>query len=432
MPPRTALVRKPRLPDTRPPAPTTAGHLATARALIARNRRDEALHLLHHASRLDPRSADTLRLLATTLMEAGRFAEAEQHLTQAAALDPAGAAHYHSLANLRRMTPTDRPLIDRMTSLLHNPGTNERDRMLLHFALGKAHDDLHEFAAAIGHFDAANRIRGASAPLDRRALVRLVDRNIDFFSYTANRFDATLGVPDDRPVFFLGLPRSGTTLVEQILSCHPRVTAGGELAFWPEHGPPALASGEPLTPDRVRALATGYQSVLAAIVPDAARITDKNLINFLTAGLLRLAFPRAFFIHCRRHPVDTCLSMYTTFLGSRDTLFMGNRDDLVFYYRQYSRLMQHWREVLPGRFLETDYEALTTDREAQTRGLVAFCELEWHDACLRPERNPRTIITASRWQARQPVYRSSVGRWRNYRPWLGPLAELLSEAERAE
>jgi hypothetical protein len=110
---------------------------------------------------------------------------------------------------------------------------------------------------------------------------------------------------------------------------------------------------------------------------------------------------------------------------------MGNREDLVFYHGEYSRMMRHWRDVLPpGRFLEIDYEALTADREAETRRLISFCELDWHDACLRPERNQRAIITASRWQARQPVYRSSVERWRNYRPWLGPLADLLPQAER--
>jgi hypothetical protein len=149
--------------------------------------------------------------------------------------------------------------------------------------------------------------------------------------------------------------------------------------------------------------------------------------------LVRLAFPRAFIIHCRRHPVDTCLSIYTTSLAAREIAFTGNRDDLVFYHGEYSRLMRHWREVLPpGRFLEIDYEALVSDPEVETRRLVSFCELEWHDACLRPEGNRRTVSTASAWQARQPVYRSSVERWRNYRPWLGPLADLLSETERTD
>jgi tetratricopeptide (TPR) repeat protein len=127
-----------------------------------------------------------------------------------------------------------------------------------------------------------------------------------------------------------------------------------------------------------------------------------------------------------RHPVDTCLSIYTTYLASPGLEFMGNREDLVFYYREYERLMRHWRQVLPPeRFVEIDYEWLITDREAETRWLLSFSGLKWNDACLRPESNRRSVETASVWQARQPVYRSSVARWRNYEPWLGPLAQLM-------
>jgi hypothetical protein len=173
-------------------------------------------------------------------------------------------------------------------------------------------------------------------------------------------------------------------------------------------------------------IAKRYLSVLAGISAAALRVTDKNPFNFRDLGLVRMALPGAFIIHCRRHPVDTCLSIFTTNLTAHDISFMGNREDLLFYYRQYERLMQHWREVLPpDRFLEVDYEALVSDREAQTRRLIAFCKLEWDDACLQPERNPRAVNTASVWQARQPVYRTSVERWRNYEPWLGALAELL-------
>ncbi len=267
-------------------------------------------------------------------------------------------------------------------------------------------------------------------PLDRQGSARLIDRTIELFP--AGAFDANglSGIDDERPVLILGMPRSGTTLIEQILSSHPRVAAGGELGFWGEHGAPLLAHDTgAITPDRLRELAGQYRTLLRGISADALRVTDKNPFNFLYIGLLRMAFPGAFVVHCRRHPVDNCLSIYATNFFAHDIAFMGNREDLVFYYRGYARLMQHWREALPPeRFLEVDYEAMVSDREAETRRLVAFCGLEWDEACLRPERNPRNITTASRWQVRQPVYRSSLERWRNYQPWLGPFAELLPPA----
>jgi hypothetical protein len=161
---------------------------------------------------------------------------------------------------------------------------------------------------------------------------------------------------------------------------------------------------------------------------NSARVTDKMPFNFLWLALIRLVFPRARFIHCRRHPLDTCLSMYfTNFEISRS--FTSSREDLVFYYQHYLRLMKHWHSVLPAeRFIEVDYEALIADFEPQARRLIAFCGLDWDDACLHPEHNRHEIKTASLWQARQPVYRTSVERWRHYEPWLGALRELLPEA----
>jgi hypothetical protein len=285
----------------------------------------------------------------------------------------------------------------------------------------------------MGHFAAANQIRAAMAPYNRDLLVNSIDTFTRLFPGGESRFDPAVGVDDTRPVFILGLPRSGTTLAEQILSSHPAVAAGGELGFWGTYGAWALSPGaDPFAPRAIQEMAERYQAELRRISPDALRVTNKNPFNFHFIGLIRLVFPRAFIIHCRRHAVDNCLSMYMSYFAAPDNNFMGDREELVFYYHQYTRLMQHWREVLPPeRFLELDYEAVVADPEAQTRRLVGFCDLEWNDACLRPERNRRAVSTASSWQVRQPVYRSSVERWRNYEPWLGPLASLLPAGEQA-
>jgi hypothetical protein len=174
-------------------------------------------------------------------------------------------------------------------------------------------------------------------------------------------------------------------------------------------------------------LGADYLALLRRIGPDAARVTDKNPFNFLHLGAIQLTLPGSRAIHCRRDPIDTCLSVYFTRFAT-PLAFAYDRGDLVFYYRQYERLMAHWRALTPAdRLLEIDYEALVSDREAVTRRMIAFCGLPWDAACLAPEGNSRRVNTASVWQARQPVYGSSVERWRRYEPWLGELGQLRTD-----
>ena len=270
----------------------------------------------------------------------------------------------------------------------------------------------------------AGRIRqgGISACVDR------LERRFtpDFFA--AN---SAFGRDDDAPLLIVGLPRSGTTLVEQIISSHPRVAAGGERSFWVKRASAwGIADATYLSPEMAHGLAGEYLAQLRRIGPTATRITDKQPFNLLNLGIIHLLLPKARIIQCRRHPVDTCLSLY--FTNFRQVIgFVTDKADLADGYQLYARLMDHWRTALPSdRFLEVHYEDLIADREAVTRQLVAFSGLEWCDSCLRPERNNRAVITASLWQARQPVYATSVERWRHYEPWLGELRRLLP-ADRA-
>jgi Sulfotransferase family len=230
-------------------------------------------------------------------------------------------------------------------------------------------------------------------------------------------------------VLIVGMPRSGTTLAEQILSSHPGVAAGGEMHIWNRRGAMFEQAGASGTePAYVQELAEAYLRWISALAPEAVRVTDKMPFNFLWTGLIHLAFPRAVIVHCQRQPIDVALSVHQTHFSPLVDLPTGGKD-LVFYYRQYERLMAHWRAVLPAdRFLELRYEELIANPEPITRRLIAFCGLPWDDACLHPERNQRVVKTASKWQARQPVYRSSVDRWRRYEPWLGELRELLPPA----
>jgi hypothetical protein len=223
--------------------------------------------------------------------------------------------------------------------------------------------------------------------------------------------------------------------------CIPRSGAGGELQFWNERGPAWQQSGvagnerpvvatenlasEFVAKEFLAEAAADYLRVLRAIAPKAARVTDKMPFNFLWAGLIHLAFPRAIIIHCRRAAVDTAVSIHQTHFHP-SLAFPTGGPELVAYFRDYQRLIEHWRSVLPSdRFMGVDYEDLTRAPEPVIRRMIAACELPWHDACLRPESNPRAVKTPSKWQARQPIYRTSVARWRRYEPWLGPLRALI-------
>jgi tetratricopeptide (TPR) repeat protein len=400
----------------------------SARALAMEGKPEEAEKELRRLLAQAPETAPARALLGELLSNRGMFEEASRHLSHAVEAFPPA---FQQLTSAKRMTEADRPLAERMRSLAERPGLDALPLISLRFALGKAYDDLGDYQEAMRHYDEANRLRAMSVRFDRPALAAEYDSLIAGF--TAEAFQCAreaLGRPagpgDETPVFIVGMPRSGTTLVEQILSSHPAVAAGGELSFWgdrlggwdtPEIGPVEAGA--------LAKAAHDYRASLRQIGPAARRVTDKRPWNFELLWLIRLALPDARVIHCRRNPVDTCLSIFFANFGARLDYGCG-RGDLAFFYRQYERLMNHWRSVLPAdRFIEVGYERLIADREAETRRLIAFCGLEWDDACLTPERNGRVVNTASLWQARQPVYDTSVDRWRRYEPWLGELRELM-------
>ena len=405
---------------------TTFGRMCTAKGLLGRNRTAEATEALRDLVAHDPSSAEAHLALGQLMNEAGRFDEATASFERSIAAAPRQAAAYQGLVASRRLTEADRPLVARILARLEDGSVADPQRMTLHFAAGKALDDLRDHAGAIAQFDAANRLRRKLAPpFDRAYLEQRVSRLVARYTRDFFARHAAMGRPDATPVLVLGMPRSGTTLVERILSSHPRVGGGGELVYWNERAPAWVDAPEEALAGAAEGLRGDYLQLLRAIAPDALRVTDKMPFNFLWIGLVHLLLPDARILHCRRNPIDTCLSIYTTqFVNNWG--YASDRGDLALYYRQYLRLMEHWRAVLPAdRLLDVDYEEATAEPEATARRLVAFCGLEWDDACLRPEQNPDAVRTANKWHARQPVYRTSVDRWRKYEPWLGELRGLL-------
>jgi tetratricopeptide (TPR) repeat protein len=402
------------------------GRLSNARALLAEDRDADAEPILLELLALHPTNAMANDMLATVFANTGRFEKARDCYQRAIAAAPNLAGSYYDLARCRRITAEDADLLERMRAALVAPGLTADARLKIHLALGKAFDDLGDFAEAMTHFDAADALRSNLQTFDAAGFEARVERLITRFTPDLIARAPDFGFADRAAVLILGLPRSGTTLVEQILSSHPDVYGGGELPFWTERGAmwerTNAADAEPSVFAR---MGSEYSSFLHALAPQAARVTDKMPLNVLWAGLIHLALPGATIIHCRRSPIDTALSIHRTYFNPY-VAFPTGGTALVATIRAVERLAAHWRAVLPAnRFFDVDYEQLIGDPEPVIRRLVMACDLPWHDACLRPERNLRLIKTPSKWQARQPINRGALESWRRYQPWLGPLTALI-------
>ncbi len=402
------------------------GRLGKARALLIEDRNTEAEKVLRKTIALDPANAMAHDLLGTLLSELGRFDEARECFERAIAIAPLLAGSYYDLVRCRPVTRDEDGLLERMEAALVAPGLEVAQRHRVHLAIGKAADDLGDYGLAMQHFDAADVVRRASSPFDSATFSTEIERLITRCTPEFIARGPELGRSDALPVLIVGMPRSGTTLVEQIVSIHPEVGAGGELNFWSERGPLWHGAGSAVNEKPFfEKAAADYLTVLHSIAPRAARVTDKMPFNFIWAALIHVTFPRATIIHCRRAAVDTALSIHQTHFHP-SLAFPTGGIELVDYFRSYQRLIAHWHSVLPpDRFIEVDYEELTRAPEPVIRRMISACGLAWHDACLHPESNPRAVKTPSKWQTRQPIYRTSLDRWRRYEPWLGPLRALI-------
>jgi tetratricopeptide (TPR) repeat protein len=398
-------------------------------------RHAEALPLLETAVARAANPATALASIGETLLDLGHIAQARDHFARAVAADPNHAGGWIGLSQVQRFAPGDRGLDD-MEALLRTPAMAIRsERILLLFALGKAHLSAGNDARAFEHYAEGNRLRRESIVYDvaddERAAAAIVG---EVGAATIARLGGH-GFAGTAPVVVMGMPRSGTSLVEQILATLPGMYGAGELPFVratiEARGayPASVAAFEPAD---LQQLGAAYAAALDAVVPAGLRAVDKMPSNFLYAGLLHLMLPDAKLVFCTRDPLDNGLSLYTALFSGRQD-FAYDLAEIGRYYRAQQRVVAHWKAVLPAHaFIEIRYEDVVTDFDATVGRLLDFCGLPWNDACRRFYETARKVTTASRIEVRQPLYRSSVGRAQRYAAYLGPLIRELADTERGE
>jgi len=412
-------------------------HVNLGNTLQEMGNMDEAEASYRRALQIEPDHVEAHGNLGEILMESGRLDEAEASYRRALQARPDCFEVRMNLALAKKVTADDENMaalvaVDEAARSGIKP-LHGKDEVYLHFALGKCYDDIGDHEKAFLHFLEGNRVRRATIDYDP-------DQSAQTFASIMRNYDAATierlrggGCLSQLPIFILGMPRSGTTLVEQIIASHPGVHGAGEL---PDLMAIAMRNVAGVDyPDNVRLIdharlaewGAEYVDGLRRRAPDVRRITDKTPENFLAVGLIHTMLPDAKIIHVNRNPADTCLSCFFQFFRDRQE-FTYDLFELGRCYAGYARLMEHWREVLPeGAFLDVRYEDIVSDQEAQSRRIIEYCGLEWNDACLDFYRKKRTVRTASLAQVRQPIYKSSVERWRPYGKFLEPLFDGLGE-----
>lgn len=415
---RQALLLK---PDHAP------AHLSLGLALRQLRRPADAELSARAALAIDPNYVEALSLLGELRADRGQFAEAEELFRRAIAINPDFAFAFASIATHRKMRSDDSAWLKGAEALLAKrlPLGHE---ISLQYALGKYFDDVGQYDHAFEHYRQANELtKRYGSHYERADLTRLVDQLIGSFDTAGVRRCRTEVSTSQLPVFIVGMPRSGTSLAEQILASHPAVFGAGEVAFWNAayHANQDAQRERKLDAELVASMAKDYLDHMTSLSGGAQRVVDKLPANFLYAGLIHCALPQARIIHMQRHPIDTCLSIYFQNFFSIGP-YANDLGHLAHYYGEYVRITNHWRAVLPATtLLEVPYEALIEDHEGWTRRMLDFIGLAWDPKCLDFHQTDRVVITASKWQVRQKISKSSVGRWRNYERFIGPLSNLV-------
>ena len=408
------------------------GNLGTALKLQARL--NEAIEAYQQSLILDPDYAEAYNNLGLAYVDCGEFTKADECYCRALELAPDMPEPLINIAMSRKFSRADQGAMDNLQTLLERDDLRKESRIALHFALGKVLDDCGEYAQALEHYRTGNLRKAETVRFDRAKHVIMIKALRESFDRDRLASLQGLGDPSRLPVFIIGMPRSGTSLVEQILASHPLFFGADELteigriskrlSVVAGSSVPYPESVHDLTEVTCRHLAEEYLDKIREFSPDAIRISDKMPYNYLHLGLISVLLPNARIIHCRRDPRDVCLSNYFQLYADAHH-YTYQLDDLILYNREYERLMDFWRDHLPIDIHEVRYEDLVADLEGSTRALLSHVDLPWDPTCLSFHQTHRPVQTASHWQVKQPLYQSSTARWKRYESELGEFFNKL-------
>lgn len=400
---------------------------------------NEALSCFKKAMQLNTNSAETYTNMGNVYIVQGKLDEGIRCFKKALQLQPNFTEALLNLVGNQSLSYNDSKKLFQLSEELIKQDMSENDKINIYFAMGRLCDNLQMFKKSFEYYNLGNMLKRSQLEFNIDSFVGYISRIKKFFSADFIKHRKSWGSDSKTPIFIFGMPRSGTTLVEQILASHPNVYGGGELQFFNQidHKLASISKVDEPYPECLNFIDDGTAHDAAELYmeeirnsvgqsKDYIRITDKNPFNFYHLGLISLLFPKASFIHCLRHPLDTCLSIYFQHF-SAPISFAYDLSELGQYYREYLTLMSHWRKVLPITIFELRYEDIVQQQEEFSRKLIEFCGLEWELACLNFYNNDRPVFTASNWQVRQPIYTTSCCRWRNYEQFLDPLKELLAD-----
>lgn len=423
---RKALVLAPRRPDV---------HALLGQALTRLAREDEAMQAFDRALELNPDLPLALSSKATMLQTLGRFDEAEVYFQRAFKVTPLNGDLFRIFGAAHRKSAEDGTL-ELMIAGFNNPRSSDESRMNFGFAIAKALEDARRYDEAFPWLEKANAIAARLWPFDIARREAEIDeliaifRDFDFAAAEARLAASGVVRSDFAPIFVTGMPRSGTTLIEQIIASHSQVTGTGELGeasrlalhLLRENDHAPLAAMASLGDAQIAGIGQEYEALVRAMFPGIDRISDKSIQTYLFIGLLKLALPKARFIVVRRDPRDTLLSIFKNKFPDGTHSYSYDQAHLARYYRTFVRMIDMWRAILPeGWFTEVDYEALVDETEPRARALIAASGLDWQEACLNFHKTERKVDTLSVFQVRQPISRSSVGAWQRYAPGLSQM-----------
>jgi len=416
-----------------------AGYCELGRVLIDQGRLDEAKSAYQQALNLDAHSEDGAACLAQVYERMAKPEQAYEVIRPFLERGNTGSQIVCVFGKLSGSAGKQEEALARINETLKDNHLGTQQKIDLHFRAAEVLDGQKNYDKAIGHYNQANTLKPVS--FDSRRHTRFINDMISLFSQGMLARQPQVTSESDRPVFIVGMPRSGTSLVEQILACHDQIYGAGELmeignavaeiGFRIDMPVPSVAQVESLSQDVLNRIALGYLAKLDSSSSGEARVTDKMPGNYMWLGLIQLLFPGARIIHVRRNSLDTCLSCYfTDFNGVHDHAY--SLDNLGHYYCEYNKLMMHWKNVLSIPLLEVDYESLVANAESVSRTMIEFCGLQWDPKVLDFHKSDRLANTTSYLQVKQPIYSSSVGRWNKYEKHLSLLRNALTTCEEGE